>query len=173
MKNLLAACVISLFAPVAFAQTCAQPAGPVSGADALPRTVTGTTCGADTTSFGTSYCTGGVVTPGAPASVVQLTLGAENHFTATVSTTTASFNPALFLVGPGTCGSAAGCPDLNDAGGPGANESLPSSGTETAQQPAGTYYLVISSTTSAADCGEYSLSVTETLPVALKSFSID
>ena len=172
MKKLLTACIISLFAPVAFAQTCAAPGGPATGAN-TPYTTTGTTCGADTTSFGTSYCAGGIVTPGAPAAVVQVNLGATNGFNVSMTTSTATFNPAIFLVGPTTCGSTAACVDSNDANGAGMGEVLPSAGTNIAQQPAGTYYVVISSTTSASDCGAYSLTVNPVLPVELKTFSID
>ena len=173
MKNLLAAGVIALFAtPAAFAQTCAAPGGPANGGNA-PYNTSGTTCGGDTTSFGTSYCTGGIVTPGAPAAVVAVDLGTTNHFTVNMTTTTATYNPAIFLVGPNGCGSTTACPDQNDANGAGQGETLPSQGTEIPQQAAGRYYVVITSTTSAADCGTYALTVNPTLPVALQNFSID
>jgi hypothetical protein len=173
MKNLLAACVLSLFAPMAFAQTCAAPGGPATGAN-TPFTMSGTTCGADTTSFGTSYCSGGTTTPGAPAAVVQVNVGATNSFHIAVSTATPAFNPALFLVGPGSCGGGTACVDQNDANGAGAGEVLPSNGS--ANFPAlaaGTYYLVVTSTTSSSDCGTYTANVSATLPVELKNFSID
>lgn len=172
MKSLLAACAISLFAPVAFAQTCAVPGGPANGAN-TPFTTTGTTCGADTTSFGSSYCNGGIVAPGAPAAVVAVDVGATNSFNLSMTTSTATYNPAIFLIGPGSCGSTTACIDQNDANGAGAGESLPSTGTNLPLLAAGRYYVVMTSTTSAADCGTYSLTVNPTLPVELKNFSID
>lgn len=172
MKNLLAACVIALFSPVAFAQTCVAPGGPANGAN-TPYTTTGTTCGADTTSFGSSYCNGGIVAPGAPAAVVAVDVGATNSFNLSMTTSTATYDPAIFLIGPGSCGSTSACIDQNDANGPGAGESLPSAGANIPTIAAGRYYVVMTSTASASNCGAYSLTVNATLPVELKNFSID
>ena len=170
-KLLVAALAASFFSPLAFAQTCAAPAGPANGSN-VPLMVQGTTCGADATSFGTSYCQGGIVAPGAPAAVVAIDVGPVNHLAITVATTTTTFNPALFLIGPNSCGSTTACIDENDANPAGGSERLPSSGVEIPQQPAGRYYLAITSMVSATDCGTFSATF-DGFPVELQSFSID
>jgi hypothetical protein len=63
--------------------------------------------------------------------------------------------------------------DQNDANGSGAGESLPSTGTTFPQLTQGRYYVVMTSTASATNCGAYSLTVNATLPVSLTTFSID
>lgn len=171
MKNLLAACAISLFAPVAFAQTCAAPGGPVATA---PTTVSGNTCTAGTAdaTFGGSICSGQTITSGTPVAIYAVTLGATNGFFM-ANTDTAPFDSALALIGPGACANSTGCVDSNDNNAAGGGERLPQAG-NFPQQTAGTYYAaVFSFNTGAAACGAYSLTINPTLPVELKSFAID
>jgi len=174
MKKLLIAVALSSFTSFAFAQTCTSPVGPATGAN-VPQTYNVDTCTAgDAASFGSSMCGGQTIT-NAPVAIVQVVAGTPNAFTVNVTTSTATFDPAVYLIGPGACGPATSCADSNDAAGPGAAESLPSAGPALTVTP-GTYYLAVGTTNSGAGittCGSVAIQVNPTLPVELKNFSID
>jgi hypothetical protein len=169
MKNILAI-ALCLATPVAFAQTCAAPGGPATGAN-TPFTASGNTCsGADAT-FGSSICSGQTITSGTPVAIYAVQVGATNAFSFSVADT-APFDSALALIGPGACANSTGCVDSNDANGAGGGERLPQTG-NFAQQSAGTYYAAIFSfNTGTAACGAYTLTVNPTLPVQLQSFTV-
>ncbi|MEP6605876.1 MAG: hypothetical protein ABJA60_07130 [Nitrosospira sp.] len=175
MKKVLIASLLAVCAPAAFAQTCTAPAGPANSGNVPFTTPAIDTCTAgDSTSFGSSIC-GGQVMQNQPVAIVQVDAGATNAFTVNVATTTAGFDPAVYLIGPGACGPATACADSNDANGPGATESLPSVGA-TLTVAAGTYYLAVGTTNSGpgiVGCGSVTITVNPTLPVELKNFSID
>ena len=158
---ILALGLISI-APGAFAQTCGSPGG---AATSTPFTTSGNTCGG-TNEFA-FVCGGGLNTYG-PTNVYQVEVGSGNNFTVTVTPTAspATYDTAIYLVGPNACTQAAACNGDADDNGTGGAESFTSAGLTP-----GTYYLVVGST-EASGCGAYDVSITGTLPVELKSFSI-
>lgn len=173
MKKVLAI-ALCFATPVAFAQTCATPGGPANGGNA-PFVASGNTCtsGQADLTFGGSICSGQNITSGTPVAIYQVTVGATNAFHLSV-TDTAPFDSALALIGPGACSSATGCVDSNDANAAGGGENLPDGGGNFATQGAGTYYAAVFSFNAGANaCGAYTLTIHPTLPVELKSFSID
>lgn len=173
MNKFALAAALALVTPIAFAQTCTTPANGDAGWTTAPASNTGNTCGASD-EFA-QVCGGGIFSAG-PSNVWKVQVGDGNNFTVTVTPTDTTYDTALFLVGPGACGPAAGCPTGGDADNAGAGdaETLSFSGIA-----AGTYYIVVDSTAGSANtagsasCGNYSLAVAGTLPVELKSFSIN
>lgn len=164
MKSLavIAAAGLAFAAPSLMAQTCASPSATIATA---PFDGSGGTC-ASTREFD-QVCGGGMPIQG-PTNVWQVEVGPGNDFDATVTPTTPAYNPAIFFIGPG-CGAAASCAEMDDANGAGAPETISMAGLAP-----GTYYIVVTSMEAGAEgCGDYTLHVTETLPVELQSFSID
>lgn len=152
-------------APAAFAQTCASPGGPVSVSPSSFQS----TCNA-TDEFD-SICGGSVSAIGTSA-VYQVNVGSPNNFSITVTPSVGTYDHAIFLIGP-TCAQTANCFADADNAGPGAAEVLTIPNALTPTLPAGTYFLVIDSTSSAVGCVPSTVSVTGTLPVALKNFSVE
>lgn len=167
MKKLCAVVFAALVSPVAFAQTCGAPGGPLTVAGTP---ITGDSCGG---SNEFSQICGGGLTAGGASRTYQVQVGAGNSFTVTLTPTNASYDAAVFLVGPNACGATAPCAPGGDAdnAGPGAAESIVLSGLA-----AGTYYIVVSSTNLSdpgGSCGPFSLNITGTLPVEVQSFSVE
>jgi len=157
----LTALAFALAAPAAFAQTCAAPGGPINAAGPLAATCTAvdefnSICGGSVTAVGTS-------------AVYQVNVGTPNNFTIAVTPTVATYDHAIFLIGPGSCLQTTPCVADADDAGPGATETI-SSGVNI---PVGTYYLVIDSTASAAGCVPSNIVVTGTVPVSLQGFSVE
>lgn len=167
MKKICIAICAAMLAPVAFAQTCGTPGGPlVSGGPG----VTGDSCGG---SNEFSQICGGGLTAGGTSRTYQVNVGAGNNFTVTLTPSNGTYDPALFLVGPNACSAVAPCAPGGDAdnAGPGAPESIALSGLT-----AGTYYVVVSSTNLSdpgGSCGPYNLGISGTLPVKVQSFSVE
>ena len=170
MNKLFVATALAFSSSVAFAQTCASPQAVVTEA---PYSATGNTCTASQ-EF-SQICSGGIGVLGR-SHVYQVEVGATNTFTITV-TPSGGYDTTIALIGPGSCGPAAPCPG-------GAANAVDNAGPDAAEVidlpdniPAGTHYLVVTSTTggsaAAPDCGAYSVAISPTLPVELQSFSID
>ena len=170
MKKILAI-ALSLATPVAFAQTCAAPGGPITAGGT---TVTGNTCGTDN-GFGGGICTGSQgFDPATTVAIYAVQVGATNNFHITVQDT-APYNAAIALINPGACGPLAPCyAQGNDANAAGGGETLPDGGGNfPANIPAGTYYAAVFSFDSApAGCGAFSMTVHPVLPVQLQSFTV-
>lgn len=151
-----------LAAPMAFGQTCAAPGGPVTVSPSnFQSTCTATDefnsiCGGSVTSIGTS-------------AVYRVQVGAVNNFDITVTPSVATYDHAIFLIGPGTCLQTTPCVADADNAGAGAAETIsPPDNT-----PAGTYYLVIDSTAAATGCVPSTVAFAGTLPVSLQNFSVE
>ena len=168
MKKILAI-ALSLATPIAFAQTCAAPGGPITAGGT---TVTGNTCGTDN-GFGGGICTGSqVFDPSTTVAIYAVQVGATNSFHITVEDT-APYNAAIALLGPAACGFAAPCVAANDANAAGGGETLPEGGGNFPTLAAGTYYAAVFSTESgSAGCGQFSMTVHPVLPVQLQSFTV-
>ena len=151
-------------APAAFAQTCAAPGAP-SPITAAPINFNSACTAAD--EFG-SICSGSVIATGTSA-VYSLQVGAANNFTITVTPSTGTYDHAIFLIGPNSCAQTTPCVADADNAGPGAAESLDPAD----NLPAGTYYLVIDSTSGPTGCVPSAVSVTANLPVSLQDFSVE
>lgn len=175
MKKLAISLALALVAPAAFGAqlTCASHGAPITG----PVNLTAQdTCGG-TTEFA-NLC-GNQHSPG-PTNVYELTVGASNGFTITLTQTDGTYDSALWLVGPGvTCLNPTTCQAKNDANGAGngTTETLGSGEGLTTNIGAGTYFLVVGSTAGASQasggCGTYGLAISGSLPVKLNKFAID
>jgi len=148
----------------AFAQTCAAPGGPIT---LSPSTTPATCTAADEFD---SICGGSVSAIGTSA-VYQVNVGSPNNFSITV-TPGAGYDHAIFLIGPG-CLQTSNCVADADNAGPGAAEVVTIPNALTPTLAAGTYFLVIDSTSTAAGCVPSTISVTGTLSVSLKNFSVE
>jgi hypothetical protein len=158
----IAATVAMFAAPMAFAQTCGAPGGPVTTSPSSFQS----TCTA-TDEFN-SICAGSITAIGTSA-VYAVQVGAVNNFTITVTPSVNTYDHAIFLIGPGSCAQTTPCVADADNAGPGAAEVL----TPAANIAAGTYYLVIDSTASAVGCVPSTVDFTGTLPVTLQNFSVE
>lgn len=158
----IAAAAAIAAAPMAFAQTCGAPGGPVTTSPSSFNS----TCTA-TDEFN-SICAGSVTAIGTSA-VYAVQVGAVNSFQITVTPSAGTYDHAIFLIGPGSCAQTAPCVADADNAGPGAAEVL----SPAANIPAGTYYLVIDSTAAATGCVPSTVSFTGTLPVTLQNFSVE
>lgn len=142
----------------AYAQSCASPLTIPYNAN-----VTGDTCtGAN--ELGT-LC----IFAQSPANDLIYSLNVLPGFNATqilLTNNTPAWNAALVLV-QGACNGNSTCARNADASGPGANEAM-----DVSALAVGTYFLVVTSTTSDTSCGAYGLSINGT-PVELQSFEID
>jgi hypothetical protein len=145
----------------AFAQTCANPI-PMNGTGAVG--VTGDTC-AGANELGT-LCIFGQ----SPSNDIIYSVTIAAPYTATsinLTNNTPAWNAALVLV-QSACNGNSTCPRNADAGGPGASESLDVTGLTD-----GSYFLVVTSTTSDTTCGSYGVAVVGgNLPVTLQSFDV-
>ncbi len=156
-----AAIALCLGVGQAFAQTCTSPA-PLALTAAGVSNVDG--CAAtNTVSLVCSFNNN----PN-PDTVFSFTLGAG--FTATqisLTTTTGTYTPQMIL--QQACGSADDCTVTGNAASAGGGTSVSLTGLS------GALFLVVdgSSTSSATDCGTFSLAVNGTLPVQLQKFSVD
>jgi len=145
----------------AHAQTCANPA-PYQGIGGPGPTLTGTTCGGDTTAAG--FCGGNLDAPG-PAYVIQMFLDGTRTFTAFYLTGGAGYD-AIFLVSPVSagCGTNAACTATGDSGSP-----IPAG-----DVPDGEFYLIVTAATFDAPgaCGTFTVTRDGALPIELQEFTI-
>jgi hypothetical protein len=142
----------------AFAQSCTTPI-PLPGF----ANVTGDTC-AGANELGT-LCIFGQ----SPSNDIVYQVNLATPYTATTVTltnNTPAWNAAIVLV-QAACNGNSTCPRNADAGGPGAGETLAVDGLT-----AGTYFLVVTSTTSDTGCGSYGMVVDGSFPVSLQSFDV-
>lgn len=145
----------------AAAQSCASPSIiPLVGAN---HTVTGDTC-AGSNQLGT-LC--GAFSSPENDVIYRFNIDAtRTAITFTLSTTTATWNPAMLYLS-GSCGGGVSCADVADTNGAGANETM------TVPTGNGAYYLVVTSSPGVGGCGAFTLAADGRLPVALQNFSID
>ena len=145
----------------AAAQSCASPSIiPLVG---ITHTVTADTC-AGSNQLGT-LC--GAFS--SPENDIIYRFNIDNTRTSstfTLSTTTATWNPAMLYLS-GSCGGGVSCTDVADNNSAGGSETMP------VPPGNGVYYLVITSSPGAGGCGVFTLNATGRLPVALQNFSID
>lgn len=176
MKKTLLAVVLAAAPAFAFAGTCASPGGPITvGSDTTPQ-ITGNSCtDGESASFGGGICSGALpFDPSTPVALYTVTVGATNSFNIVVEDT-APFNAAIALLNPGACGATAPCyGGANDANAAGGGETLPDGGGDFPNNiPAGNYLAAVFSTDSApANCGAFTLRVSNVLPVQLQSFTV-
>ena len=119
-----------------FAQTCGSP---TSIAGSAPFSISGNSCTSPTgtgVDSLTDICNSTLPIGTAPDVVYQISLGAGNNTSFTVTPT--GWDASLFLVGPGSCGPSANCAGAAESGGSGVAETIPA-----ASQTAGTYYVVV------------------------------
>ncbi|HMM65929.1 MAG TPA: hypothetical protein PKC03_03215, partial [Dokdonella sp.] len=161
----MAIMAVALSGQSALAQTCASPGGPVTTS---PSSFQSACTAADEFD---SICGGSVSAIGTSA-VYQVNVGSPNNFSITVTPNSAGYDHAIFLIGPG-CAQTANCVADADNAGPGAAEVVTIPNAQTPTLAAGTYYLVIDSTSSASGCVPSTVDVTGTLPVSLKNFSVE
>ncbi len=171
MKKLASAILLICVAPLGFAQTCPTTVSPLSGTGK-------NSCTGAVDNYGT-VC-GNLKTFG-PTDVYLLPpVGGSANFTVTVTPTEATYDVAIYLVGPNACNQTTGCgtgaaPLDADAQGAGVAESI--TATTANGAAAGNYYLVVGSTAGANEtaggCGTYGYSVTGDLPVTLNKFAVD
>lgn len=162
----LSGCVVS-----AFGQSCS--ANDAYGAS--PQSRTGINLCSATDQIAAT-CANGTTLVTAPDYIYSVNLAASSNAVFTVSS--ATFDPYIALMAPGT-----GCNSNNTCG---AYENLGTAGGGAVSLPttsglsAGTYWLVISAVTGAADCSgsptpslPFDLSSTGPLPVKLQNFSVN
>jgi hypothetical protein len=146
----------------AFAQTCGAPTALTA---AGVSNVNGCTPSTNTVGLVCSFNNNP-----SPDTIFSFTLGAG--FTATTITLTnvtgSPFQPQMIL--QQACGSTDECLVTGNAASVGGGATLTLTG-----QAAGAYFLIVdgTSTSSATDCGTFSLAVDGTLPVQLQKFSVD
>jgi hypothetical protein len=145
--------------------TCATP----NNFTATPFNDTGTTVGGtNTVATIPAGCSDYTAVAG-PDLVYSFTVGTGSNLTFTLSTSTATYDPSIYLLS--TCGNGTTCVIGADAGLQGATETF-----NTAALTAGTtYFFYVDSfyaTTSALSSGAYTLDITGTLPVELSKFEI-
>lgn len=129
-------------------------------------TFAGTNCGNNLNYSGSAALCGGVAFSTTGTDVWQVTLGAAQNFT--FSVTSAAFTPDIALL-KGSCADNAPCVNSTDYNSGGAT----ATSTTVTAQTAGTYYLVVTDSTAVgAQCGAYNLTVVGTLPVKLQNFSV-
>jgi len=164
--RLLASLALIAFASSGIAQTCSTPGGLTSSAN-----INGNSCASPT---GTGDTTLGNVCDNqlntGPVAIYSWSYGGSGTPSGNITVTPTGWDVALFVGDGASCSTAAGgfCDASVDTAGNGA-ESISLSGlTKTT-----TYYLFITSlTTAGSTCGAYNLT-TGTLPVRLQSFDIE
>lgn len=165
---ILAACAMLLGSGMAYGQSCtADGAFSDSTASFSPA---GGLCSA--TDQIAATCANGTSLATAPDAIYQVQLGGTSS--AVFSLQGTGFNPYLALMSGASCNSNDACPSgYENEGGDGATISLPS----TSGLSAGTYFVVASDAAANVDCTtattSFTLSYAGTLPVELKSFSIN
>lgn len=165
MKRNLLVCSIgalalgTLFSLSATAQTCAAPGAWQPDASGSP-TVSGTTCGGDTTAPG--YCAGNLDAPG-PAYVIQSNFAASRTFTTLSLTGGAGYDAVMYV--ESTCGTNGACTATGDSTG----GTIPST-----DIPDGTFFIVISAATFDAPgaCGTFTITSNGSFPVMLQDFTV-
>jgi len=126
--------------------------------------VAGNTCGHNA-GF-TPICGGTDSTNNKGLDAFQVTVGASQNFTITVTSTTANFNPELAVIGS-PCATTTNC-IIDDTAGATAGPDTFSG------QPAGTYFILVTDLNAEAPgCGDYNLVTAGTLPVKLQDFSVN
>ena len=160
--SVLIAAVCCVFAVPSFAATCNSTLGPITAAGPF----SGSDCGNNLNYSGSAALCGGVSFSTTGTDVWQVSVGAAQNFT--FSVTSAAFTPDIALLS-GSCADNATCVNGTDY----------STGTGTATSAAvtgnagGTYFLVVTdSTATGAQCGAYNLTIAGTLPVKLQDFSV-
>lgn len=141
----------------AYAQTCAAPLLLSFNAHLFGDTCTGSN------ELGT-LC----IFAQSPANDIIYSLTLAPDYTTTVislTNNTPAWNAALVLV-QGACNGNSTCPRNADAGAAGANETM-----DVSALTPGTYFVVVTSTTSDTSCGAYNLIANGT-PVELQSFEV-
>jgi hypothetical protein len=165
---LVAGCCFG-FASPSFAASCNSTLGPLTTAGSVP---TANDCGHNLNYSGSFALCGGVGFSTTGTDVYEVTLAANQNFTFSVSSS--DFQPDIALLSV-SCADNASCVNGTDyIGGP--LDSPPSVATSAtvSGQAAGTYFLVITdSTGTGAQCGNYDLTLTGTLPVKLQDFSVE
>ncbi len=161
-RNLLVASLGALtlgamFSMSATAQTCAAPSAwqpPAAGSS-----VTGTTCGGDTTAAG--YCAGNADAPG-PAYVLQSTFATGRTFNTITLGGVSGYDGVMYVAT--TCGTNGACTASGDTG----------LGITTANVPDGTYFVIVTAATfdTAGQCGPFTISSDGSFPVTLQDFSV-
>ena len=162
---LIAGCLLGV-GSTAFAASCSNIQSPVIDSTNQAGPFSGNSCGNNAAFNGASTFCGGTSYSNTGTDVWQVTLGAAQNFTFTV--TTSAFTPDIALFS-GSCTDAATCVNNTDY-----NAASPNTTATYTGNPAGTYFIVITdSTASGAQCGAYNLSLAGTLPVKLQNFSIN
>jgi hypothetical protein len=169
-KSLLALCLAFGIAGSAAAQTCASPLT-FNFANPQAPTGSGDTCTA--TNSITDICNEASPSPG--NDVVYAfnvnSAGAAGYTALNLALTTSSgtFNPVLALIGPNVaCSGDATCLRTASTGGAGAGETL-----NVGTLGNGSYFLIVSADPGGATCGQFTVTASGSLPVALQNFSID
>ncbi len=164
MKGPIAAMATLLLAGTTplLAQTCAAPA-PVAFPNNGGATLSGTTCGGDTTAAG--YCAGNFDAPG-PAYVFQATFDDTRTFThIDLDGGAAGFDPVVYLspVASG-CGTNGPCSATGDA----------TVDLLAGDIPNGDWFIVVTAATinGPGSCGIFTLTSDGSVPVGLRSFEI-
>jgi hypothetical protein len=159
---LIAGCLLGT-ASAAFAAACSNLQGPINAAGVFP----GSDCGNNAAFNGAGTFCGGVSYSNTGTDVWQVSVGAAQNFT--FSVTSAVFTPDIAIFAPGSCVDNSACVNNTDY----------STGTGTATSAAitgnaaGTYFIVVTDSTAVgAQCGAYNLTVAGTLPVKLQDFSV-
>jgi hypothetical protein len=162
---LIAGCLLGV-GSTAFGAACSNIQAPVIDSSNQAGPFAGNSCGNNAAFNGASTFCGGVQYSNTGTDVWQVTLGAAQNFTFTV--TTAAFTPDIALFS-GACTDSAACVNNTDY-----STASPTTTATYTGNPAGTYFIVITdSTASGAQCGAYNLSIAGTLPVKLQNFSIN
>lgn len=149
---------------------CAAPTVVTGVAAATPFADTGNTCGA--ASVVTSYQNATCLTvpyPG-PELIYQVELFANNAITVDLAPT-ALVDLGVFMVQD--CTTPNSCVDFDDQIGAGVPSQIPS--LQSGPYTPGTYFLYVDSyyATGTASCGEYTLTVSGSVPVELMNFSVE
>ena len=151
----------ALFSMSASAQTCAGPFSwqpPAAG-----NTISGDTCGQDTTAAG--YCAGNFDAPG-PAYVIQSTFDGTRTFgTINLNGGGAGFDPVIYMTAvAGGCGTNAACGPTGDS----------TVDVQTGDVPDGDWFIVVTaaSINGAGACGTFDLISDGSFPVSLQEFSV-
>lgn len=169
-KSLLALCMVVGMAGSAAAQTCASP-GAFNYATPTAPAVSGDTCSG--TSFFGDICDDTFPSPSNDAIYAfNINSAGPAGYTATsisLTTSSASFNPIIAILGPGTpCASSTPCLRSASSGGVGAGETVNAGGLAN-----GAYFLLVSGDPGSTTCGAFTVSANGSLPVQLKNFAID
>lgn len=162
----------------AFAATCNATQGSIAAPPATPVTIQGNNCGNNSNFQGASFC-GGVAFSNTGTDAYQVTLGAGQNFSFTVTSPGSpatppgsAFTPDIALVST-NCTDNATCIKENTTGT--TTVTNPQSGTISGKA-AGTYFIYVTDsdggTGTGNECGDYSLSFTGVLPVKLQNFSV-